>query len=919
MTINPQQRFSKNRPCPICGGHDRLARGIGTRCHGFVSDDGRFAHCTREEFAGALERNLTSQTFAHRLEGPCGCGKVHGLRESGPQVPAPPEEVLRCKILAATASYYQSRLCDEARRHLTEERKLPEEILGRFQVGWADGRLRKHLLEEKGLPLEACLKAGVLKQDEQGVRDFFFRRIIFPNIVGSRVVHLSGRTLDDREPKWLHLPGEITHPYNADALRQRDCVWAEGIPDVFSAEAQGHPAAAGLGTHCKPEWASYAPGDHRINICLDGDEAGQDGALQAASVFGRRSRIMSLPEGKDVNDLLREGRWSEFEACVKDAQDPLTFSITRIPADAPKTELPGFLQDILKEMAAGDPASAEAYLDVIKARFRLKRDEVAAYRRMIKDLRSASEVEARQPGAVEAEYSAVFDGLVDLVEHEGQPAFLVSEDGRLRTLTTVERDGRVLSPPSREQIPWLLPREEEVLRWVQEDSDSQLYDDLIVYYRAASELPDEPHYELIALWVLHTYLLERMQFSPELCLFAVPERGKTRTGKAITYVAYRGIHVESLRDPYIVRFAAYCGGTIFFDVMNLWRKAQREGSEDILLGRYERGFTVPRVLFPDRGPHQDTRYFPIFGPTVIATNEAIHHILETRAVTITMSEARRRFETDVTPEGARPLRERLVAFRARHLGEPLPEAGKPAAGRLGDILKPLRQIARLVRPDREKAFLAFVADLRRERRQEKSETLEGELLRVLDGLREKVREDLLPVRLVTQALNDGRPEREQVSDQKVGRRLRSLGFEKGPRSREGATIRWDEEKLARTMAAYGLQDSTHSAHSAPNHAATEAVGEECVECEELEEEALGGRAHTEGLAEEADARPEDRRELASGPSERPLSLAPVPTDPCRCGSIRFWRSIHGPVVCARCHPPGSPSLAAEWFDLKGAP
>jgi hypothetical protein len=36
---------------------------------------------------------------------------------------------------------------------------------------------------------------------------------------------------------------------------------------------------------------------------------------------------------------------------------------------------------------------------------------------------------------------------------------------------------------------------------------------------------------------------------------------------------------------------------------------------------------------------------------------------------------------------------------------------------------------------------------------------------------------------------------------------------------------------------------------------------------------------------------------------------------CRtCRERRFWRSIHGVVVCGTCHPPGAPGLVTEWID-----
>jgi hypothetical protein len=77
--VKPEQRFSPSRPCPICGGHDQKPRGEGVRCYGFLSGDGEWAHCTRDEHAGSLERNAGSDAYPHKLTGDCKCGVQHGL------------------------------------------------------------------------------------------------------------------------------------------------------------------------------------------------------------------------------------------------------------------------------------------------------------------------------------------------------------------------------------------------------------------------------------------------------------------------------------------------------------------------------------------------------------------------------------------------------------------------------------------------------------------------------------------------------------------------------------------------------------------------------------------------------------------------------------------------------------------------
>ncbi|MPZ48902.1 MAG: hypothetical protein GEU75_06270 [Dehalococcoidia bacterium] len=77
MSVAASQRFSRLRPCPICGGQDHDRRHRGVRCYGYLSLDGKFAFCTRDEYAGLLEQNLNSGTYTHRLEGKCGCGVCH--------------------------------------------------------------------------------------------------------------------------------------------------------------------------------------------------------------------------------------------------------------------------------------------------------------------------------------------------------------------------------------------------------------------------------------------------------------------------------------------------------------------------------------------------------------------------------------------------------------------------------------------------------------------------------------------------------------------------------------------------------------------------------------------------------------------------------------------------------------------------
>ena len=69
MTVAPQQRFTREQPCPICRGYDAAPRGKRRRCFGFLSNDGAYAHCTREELADNEALALFTKGLANRISG----------------------------------------------------------------------------------------------------------------------------------------------------------------------------------------------------------------------------------------------------------------------------------------------------------------------------------------------------------------------------------------------------------------------------------------------------------------------------------------------------------------------------------------------------------------------------------------------------------------------------------------------------------------------------------------------------------------------------------------------------------------------------------------------------------------------------------------------------------------------------------
>jgi DNA primase catalytic core len=719
-------------------------------------------------------------------------------------------------VLAKSARFYRRNLTPELKAYFVKQRGLHEETIEDFQIGFARGGLWQHLIEECRFSEELCIRAGVLKRKNGETRDYFYQRFVFPNMKRGRVVHLSSRGLDGHEPKYLHLTGRIDYLYNEDALSSKEVIVTEGVLDCLSAVQADFPAVATLGTtglehRCEGKFSRC----ETVYLCFDGDEAGREAALKLGELIGEQARVVELPEGTDLNDYLRGHTRDDFQALVASAKDTIEYEVSLTPKDTPKIRLPDRLKPVLKKLGCMDKARAEAYLSYeVKERFGLRHEDIDGYRDIVNGYRRESQegpnVNTSRREA-QRKYTADLDGLVDLVEHEGNPAFLVKDGDNLSVLPEVERDGFIYVPPAAEQIPWLLPRSEEVQRYFQMgkalpngSSDGPLFEDLLAWHMEISELPGEDFYVLLAAWDFHTYFNEFFQYSPIICLFAVPERGKSRTGKGMIHVAHRGIHVESLREAYLVRVANDLNASLFFDVKDIWRKAEKSGSDDILLHRFEKGPMVARVLYPDRGAHEDIVYYSLYGPTIISTNEGVHKILDTRSIAINMPETTANFENEVTAEEALKYKERLVACRARNMDRPMPELQKPAKGRLGDILKPLHQIIRLVKPEREQQFLRLAEQLKSQRLVEKATSLEAQILRVVLDLRDRVENGILTVKAITDTFNEDKHEKSKITYQRVGRRLSAMGFQKVTASGGTSAIVWDEEKMEQLRESYGL-------------------------------------------------------------------------------------------------------------------
>ena len=211
----------------------------------------------------------------------------------------------------------------EAARGYMRGRKISEEVLERYEVGYApaDRRWLFNFLRKKQYSPQFLAQTGLFSRQYPEVA-LFSDRVMFPiHARGGQVVGFGGRRLGEYGPKYINSPespifrkrDELYGLYQGmKAIREQEEVYlCEGYMDVLAlAEAGVANAVAPLGT-------SFTEGQARlvrryagvVTLLFDADSAGLDAARRAAEILekaGIEGRVCQLPADQDPGDILEK-------------------------------------------------------------------------------------------------------------------------------------------------------------------------------------------------------------------------------------------------------------------------------------------------------------------------------------------------------------------------------------------------------------------------------------------------------------------------------------------------------------------------------------------------------------------------------------------------------------------------------------
>ena len=263
------------------------------------------------------------------------------------------------QLMRDAARYYRNNLLDEKKgrdaREYLHNRGLDDEIAKRYGLGLSvDSESMVGYMRRKGYSLKDLEECGLVA-NAQRPYDAFANRVIVPimdsmsNVIafGGRIYHgekdvakyknSTNTTLFDKG-RTIYGINFIKRDKKMNGVAYKELILVEGYMDVISLGAAGiKNAVACMGTALTEGQArELSRMTENLYVCYDGDGAGKKATVRNVDIltkFVQNVRVISLDEGKDPDETVREGGAEAFLKKQKAALPVIEYKL-KLCADA---------------------------------------------------------------------------------------------------------------------------------------------------------------------------------------------------------------------------------------------------------------------------------------------------------------------------------------------------------------------------------------------------------------------------------------------------------------------------------------------------------------------------------------------------------------------------------------------------------
>tara|TARA_B100001057_G_scaffold144274_1_gene144097 strand:+ start:1322 stop:3058 length:1737 start_codon:yes stop_codon:yes gene_type:complete len=252
------------------------------------------------------------------------------------------------KIIEVSTIWFQQNLIEhEGSKKYLEKRLISDNTIKAFRIGYSYNSKTTlfNFLKNQNFKDEDIIKSNVVKVgDNNKIKDFFYKRLIFPiSNEQNKIIGFGGRVLDNSNPKYINSPESNFFKkrnilYNLNLAKQsirkkNNLLICEGYMDVISLyENNIKTAVAPLGTALTETQLllSWKYVD-KPTIMFDGDNSGMRAAYKSALMAlpflspNKFLQFIRLPEGYDPDTYVKSFSLAKLIGLLKDPLSIINF------------------------------------------------------------------------------------------------------------------------------------------------------------------------------------------------------------------------------------------------------------------------------------------------------------------------------------------------------------------------------------------------------------------------------------------------------------------------------------------------------------------------------------------------------------------------------------------------------------------
>lgn len=254
------------------------------------------------------------------------------------------------KVNVEAARYYFANLQkNKIAKEYFLKRGIKEETIKRFGLGYSHDSWQGTInyLRIKGYKDNLLFEAGLISKNEKSgnTYDRFRNRVMFPVFdAKGKVIGFGGRVLDDSKPKYLNSPETIIFQKGVNLyglnfviknnLQEDYIIIVEGYMDLIALHQSGITnTVASLGTALTVNQARLLKRYvNKVIISYDADLAGQTATIRGLEILrnaGFDVKVLTVPEGKDPDEFVRNNGKEAFLRLTKEALSLIEYKIKR--------------------------------------------------------------------------------------------------------------------------------------------------------------------------------------------------------------------------------------------------------------------------------------------------------------------------------------------------------------------------------------------------------------------------------------------------------------------------------------------------------------------------------------------------------------------------------------------------------------